>query len=141
LRREDGFVREAAADPHVFQVVARWAIKPGNGKKVKAALVDYVKRVRATEPDTYMYTANVPDLSEGSSFPPVSPDGLIYNSAWKDHAAFVAHSKGAPYQDFLAEHGHLFVQALGAPTTTQPYMTTSVLKRFAGFFRPEAFTQ
>lgn len=106
---------------------------------MKAALGDYVKTVRAAEPGTYMYTASVPDM-EGASFPPVSPDRLIFNSSWKDHAAFLEHGKGAPYREFLARHGHLFVQALGEPTTTQPYMTTAVLKRCAGFFRPEAFS-
>ena len=40
--------------------------------------------------------------------------------------------------DFLKKHGHLFVQA-GPGSTTHPYMTTSVLKRFAGFFRKQAF--
>jgi hypothetical protein len=40
---------------------------------------------------------------------------------------------------FLKKHGHLFVQA-GPGSTTHPYMTTSVLKRFAGFFRKEAFS-
>jgi hypothetical protein len=32
----------------------------------------------------------------------------------------------------------LFVQAVPG-STMHPYMTTSVLKRFAGFLRPEAF--
>jgi quinol monooxygenase YgiN len=137
----DGFIRKEADDPSVFQVEARWLVKPGNMAKVRAALVDYIKAVRKTEPGTYMYTTNASDNSPHSpSIPPLPHDALTYNSSWKDHDAFVEHSQGAPYQDFLAQHGHLFVQALGAPTDKQPYMTTSVLKRFAGFFRPEAFS-
>jgi hypothetical protein len=42
------------------------------------------------------------------------------------------------YQEFLKAHGDLFVQAVPG-STMHPYMTTSVLKRFAGFLRPEAF--
>lgn len=140
LLRDDGFIRRSAADPGVFQVIARWVTKPGHALRVKAALVDYVKAVRDTEPKTCMYTANVPDLSiDSPSMPPLSPDRLIYNSSWTDHDAFVEHTKGAPYQDFLAAHGDLFVQVPGSRTHTQPYMTTAVLKRFAGFFRDQAF--
>jgi hypothetical protein len=61
-----------------------------------------------------------------------------YNSSWTNQQAFFDHGSGPVYQDYLKEHGHLFVQA-GPNSTTHPYMTTSVLKRFAGFFRKEAF--
>jgi len=135
-----GFIRKSADDPAAFQVEARWVIKPGKAQQVREALVDYVRAVREQEPETLMYTASIPDTSpESPNTPPLVHDRLIYNSSWKDFQAFLDHGKGAVYQDFLKQHGHLFVQALDAPTSNHPYMTTSVMKRFAGFFRPAAF--
>ena len=134
-----GFIRPEEVDPNVFQVEARWVMKPGNRKKVKAALVDYVKAVKDNEPGTYMYTVSFADSSPDSpAIPPMQLDQVTYNSAWKDHDAFVAHTKEPVYQDFLKAHGDLFVQAVPG-STTHPYMTTSVLKRFAGFLRKKAF--
>lgn len=134
-----GFIRPQQVDPNVFQVEARWSMKPGNRKKVAAALVDYVKAVKEIEPETYMYTVSLADESPDSlAIPPMQLQQVTYNSAWKDHAAFVAHTKEPVYQDFLKAHGDLFVQAV-AGSTTHPYMTTSVLKRIAGFLRAEAF--
>lgn len=134
-----GFIRPEQVDPNVFQVEARWVMKPGNRKKVAAALVDYVKAVKQIEPGTYMYTVSLADDSPDSlAIPPMQLDQVTYNSAWKDHDAFVAHTKEPVYQDFLKAHGDLFVQAVPG-STTHPYMTTSVLKRIAGFLRPEAF--
>ena len=134
-----GFIRPEEVDPNVFQVEARWVMKPGNRDKVKAALVDYVKAVKQIEPGTYMYTVSFADQSPDSpAIPPMQLDAVTYNSAWKDHDAFVAHTKEPVYQDFLKAHGDLFVQAVPG-STMHPYMTTSVLKRFAGFLRKEAF--
>lgn len=134
-----GFIRPAEVDPNVFQVEARWSMKPGNRDKVAAALVDYVKAVKDNEPGTYMYTVSFADQSPASAaIPPMQLDAVTYNSAWKDHDAFVAHTKEPVYQDFLKAHGDLFVQAVPG-STKHPYMTTSVLKRFAGFLRKEAF--
>jgi quinol monooxygenase YgiN len=134
-----GFIRPEEVDPNVFQVEARWVMKPGNREKVKAALLDYVKAVKDNEPGTYMYTVSFADPSPDSpAIPPMQLDAVTYNSAWKDHDAFVAHTKEPVYQDFLTAHGDLFVQAVPG-STTHPYMTTSVLKRFAGFLRKEAF--
>jgi quinol monooxygenase YgiN len=134
-----GFIRPEEVDPNVFQVEARWVMKPGNREKVKEALVDYVKAVKENEPGTYMYTVSFADRSPDSpAIPPMQLDAVTYNSAWKDHDAFVAHTKEQVYQDFLKAHGHLFVQAVPG-STMHPYMTTSVLKRFAGFLRKEAF--
>lgn len=134
-----GFIRPEEVDSSVFQVEARWVMKPGNREKVKAALVDYVKAVKEKEPGTYMYTVSFTDATPDSpAIPPMQIDQVTYNSAWKDHDAFVAHTKEPVYQTFLQQHGDLFVQAVPG-STTHPYMTTSVLKRFAGFLRPEAF--
>ena len=134
-----GFIRPEEVDPNVFQVIARWSAKPGNRAAVAAALVDYVKAVKDNEPGTYMYTVSLADDLPGSlAIPPMQLDQVTYNSAWKDHDAFVAHTKESVYQDFLKEHGDLFVQTIPG-STMHPYMTTSVLKRFAGFLRPEAF--
>ena len=134
-----GFIRPEEVDPNVFQVEARWVMKPGNRDKIAAALVDYVKAVKQIEPGTYMYTVSFADDSpDSAAIPPMQLDTVTYNSAWKDHDAFIAHTKEPVYQEFLKRHGHLFVQAVPG-ATTQPYMTTSVLKRIAGFLRPEAF--
>jgi quinol monooxygenase YgiN len=134
-----GFIRPEEADPNVFQVEARWSMKPGNRGKVAAALVDYVKAVKDNEPGTYMYTVSFADQSpDSAAIPPMQLDAVTYNSAWKDHDAFVAHTKEPVYQEFLKAHGDLFVQVVPG-STTHPYMTTSVLKRFAGFLRQEAF--
>jgi quinol monooxygenase YgiN len=134
-----GFIRPEEVDPNVFQVEARWIMKPGSAKKVKAALETYVKAVKKIEPGTYMYTVSFADQSKDSpAIPPMQLDAVTYNSAWKDHDAFVAHTKEPVYQDFLKKAGDLFVQAVPG-STTHPYMTTSVLKRFAGFLRKEAF--
>jgi len=68
----------------VFQVEARWVMRPGNREKVKAALVDYVKAVKDKEPDTYMYTVSFADASPDSlAIPPMQLDQVTYNSAWK----------------------------------------------------------
>jgi quinol monooxygenase YgiN len=135
-----GFIRPGADVPNAFQVEARWVIQPGKTRQACKALVDYVRAVRDDEPETLMYTASLPDMSHQSqNTPPISADRLIYNSSWSTQQAFFDHGSGPIYQGFLEVHGHLFVQALGAPTTNHPYMTTSVMKRFAGFFRPEAF--
>lgn len=136
-----GFIRPEAVDPNVFQVEARWVMKAGKGnrEKVKAALIPYVKAVKKKEPGTYMYTVSFADASKHSpSIPPMQLDQVTFNSSWKDHDAFVAHTKEPVYQTFLKKAGDLFVQAIPGETT-HPYMTTSVLKRFAGFFRKEAF--
>lgn len=134
-----GFIRPEQVDPNVFQVEARWSMKPGNREKVAAALVDYVKAVKNNEPETYMYTVSFADRSPDSlAVPPMQLDAVTYNSAWKDHDAFVAHTKEPVYQEFLKVHGDLFVQVVPG-STMHPYMTTSVLNRFAGFLRPEAF--
>jgi hypothetical protein len=135
-----GFIRPEAAAPTVFQVEARWSMKPGTDReKVKAALIPYVKAVKAEEPLTYMYTVSFTDDSQHSpSVPPLQPWQVTYNSSWKDHDAFVAHTENPVYQDFLKAAGDLFVQVIPGENT-HPYMTTSVLKRFAGFFRDEAF--
>lgn len=134
-----GFIRPAAAAPTVFQVEARWVMKPGNREKVTKALIPYVDAVKEDEPGTTMYTVSFADASEDSpSIPPMQLDQVTYNSSWTDHAAFVAHTQEPAYQEFLKTSGDLFVQAVPGETT-HPYMTTSVLKRFAGFFRKEAF--
>jgi len=134
-----GFIRPAEVDPNVFQVEARWCMKPGNRQKVAAALVDYVKAVKDKEPGTYMYTVSFADESpDSAAIPPMQLDAVTFNSAWKDHDAFVAHTKEPVYQDFLKAHGDLFIQAVPG-STMHPYMSTSVLKRIAGFLRKEAF--
>lgn len=139
LELTDGFIRPQSAEPDVYQVEARWMMKPGRREEVKRALVDYIRAVFAYEPGTYMYTASMLDLAPDSpSIPPWNADALTFNSSWKDFQAFLDHGSAAPYQDFLNAYGHLFVQA-GPGSTTHPYMTTSVLKRFAGFFREKAF--
>lgn len=139
LEMIDGFIRPGADVMTAWQVEARWVMKPGCREKVKAALKPYVERVKNEEPTTLMYTVSVTEPSEQAfSLPPSQHDALVYNSSWTDKQAFFDHGSGAPYQDFLREHGDLFVQA-GPGSTTHPYMTTSVMKRFAGFFRQEAF--
>lgn len=135
-----GFIRSTADDMNAWQVEARWVIQPGKTRQVKKALRDYVRAVREEEPETLMYTASLPDVSKQSAnTPPITAERLIFNSSWSSQQAFFDHGSGAIYQDFLAEHGDLFVQALGQPTSNHPYMTTSVMKRFAGFFRKAAF--
>jgi quinol monooxygenase YgiN len=137
----DGFIRPGADVMNAWQVEARWVMKPGCREKVKEALKPYVYNVRTQEPETLMYTVSVADTSEQSlALPPSQVDALVYNSSWTNKQAFFDHGSGVVYQDFLKEHGHLFVQA-GPGSTTHPYMTTSVFKRFAGFFRKEAFTE
>lgn len=140
LNMIDGFIRPGADVMTAWQVEARWVMKPGNREKVQEALKPYVYNVRTQELDTLMYTVSVVDESAQSmARPPSQVDVLVYNSSWTTQQAFFAHGSGSIYQDFLKEHGDLFVQA--GTGTTQPYMTTSVLKRFAGFFRKEAFTE
>jgi quinol monooxygenase YgiN len=140
LEMIDGFIRPGADVMDAWQVEARWVMKPGCREQVKEALKPYVRAVHDDEPTTLMYTVSVADVSPKSfSLPPSQIDSLVYNSSWTDKQAFFDHGSGAPYQDFLKEHGHLFVQA-GPGSTTHPYMTTSVMKRFAGFFRNEAFS-
>jgi quinol monooxygenase YgiN len=135
-----GFIRKSADDMNAFQVEARWVIQPGKTRQVKKALRDYVRAVYEHEPETLMYTASLPDTSkESPNTPPITGERLIFNSSWSTQQAFFDHGSGAIYQDFLTEHGHLFVQSLGQPTSNHPYMTTSVMKRFAGFMRRTAF--
>ena len=141
LEMIDGFIRPGADVMTAWQVEAHWVMKPGCREKVKEALKPYVYNVRTQEPETLMYTVSVADTSEQSlALPPSQVDALVYNSSWTNKQGFLDHGSGAIYQDFLKEHGHLFVQA-GPGSTTHPYMTTSVLNRFAGFFRKEAFTE
>ena len=141
LEMIDGFIRPGADVMTAWQVEARWVMNPGCREKVKEALKPYVYNVRTQELETLMYTVSVADVSEQSmALPPSQVDALVYNSSWTNKQAFLDQGSGAIYQDFLKEHGHLFVQA-GPGSTTHPYMTTSVLKRFAGFFRKEAFTE
>lgn len=135
----DGFIRPGADVMNAWQVEARWVMKPGKREQVQKALKGYVNDVRTLEPETLMYTVSVPDVTPQSmSLPPSQVDALVYNSSWTTQQAFFDHGSGPVYQDFLKKHGHLFVQA-GPGSTTHPYMTTSVLKRFAGFFRKQAF--
>jgi quinol monooxygenase YgiN len=141
LEMIDGFIRPGADVMTAWQVEARWVMKPGCREKVKEALKPYVYNVRTQETETLMYTVSVADTSEQSlALPPSQVDALVYNSSWTNKQGFLDHGSGAIYQDFLKEHGHLFLQA-GPGSATHPYMTTSVLKRFAGFFRKEAFTE
>jgi quinol monooxygenase YgiN len=140
LEMIDGFIRPGADVMDAWQVEARWVMKPGCREKVKAALKPYVAAVRADEPTTLMYTVSVADTSPQSfSLPPSQVDSLVYNSSWTNKQTFFDHGNGPIYQGFLKAHGDLFVQA-GPGSTTHPYMTTSVMKRFAGFFRKEAFS-
>ncbi len=141
LEMIDGFIRPGADVMTAWQVEARWVMKPGAREKVQKALKGYVKAVYEDEPTTLMYTVSVADTSKQSlALPPSQVDALVYNSSWTDKQAFFDHGSGPVYQNFLKEHGHLFVQA-GPGSTTHPYMTTSVFKRFAGFFRKQAFTK
>ncbi|MEO8379836.1 MAG: antibiotic biosynthesis monooxygenase [Acidobacteriota bacterium] len=138
LEMIDGFIRPEADKMTAWQVEERWVMKPGSREKVIAALKGYVDRVRAEEPKTLMYTVSLADTSpQAVAIPPSQHDALVYNASWTDKQAFLDHGNGAAHQDFLKEHGELFVQA--GPGSTHPYMTTSVLKRFAGFFRKAAF--
>jgi quinol monooxygenase YgiN len=133
------FLRPEAAAPTLYTVIARWAINPGCEQEAKRALVNYIHQVQEGEPGTLLYSANIP--SREQSFPPVSAaQELVYNSGWKDHQAFLDHSKGPIYQSFLTDHGHLFLQVNGADTTNQPYLTSQVLHRFCGFIRPQMFS-
>ena len=139
LEMIDGFIRPGADVMNAWQVEARWVMKPGKREQVQKALKGYVNDVRTLEPETLMYTVSVPDVTpQSGSLPPSQVDALVYNSSWTNQQAFFDHGSGPVYQDFLKKHGHLFVQA-GPGSTTHPYMTTSVLKRFAGFFRKQAF--
>ena len=139
LEMIDGFIRPGADVMNAWQVEARWVMKPGKREQVQHALKGYVNDVRTKEPETLMYTVSVVDASPQSlALPPSQIDLLVYNSSWTNQQAFFDHGSGPIYQDFLKKHGHLFVQA-GPGSTTHPYMTTSVLKRFAGFFRKQAF--
>jgi quinol monooxygenase YgiN len=141
LEMIDGFIRPGADVMTAWQVEARWVMKPGTREKVKEALKGYVYNVLTQEPETLMYTVSVVDTSpQSKALPPSQVDALVYNSSWTNQQAFFDHGSGPVYQDFLKEYGDLFVQA-GPGSTTHPYMTTSVLKRFAGFFRKEAFTE
>ncbi|WP_437308153.1 putative quinol monooxygenase [Sorangium sp. So ce388] len=141
LDTASGFIRPEADEPSLFTVIARWNIKQGAEDEALRALEGYVAEVHRVEPGTFMYTANIPSRSaQVSSFPPSSPNQLVFNSGWKDHDAFIEHTQAAPYRDFLARYGHLFLQVNGEDTGDRPYMTTAVLKRIAGFFRPEAFS-
>ena len=140
LEMIDGFIRPGANVMDAWQDEARWVMKPGCREKVKAALRPYVQAVHDDEPTTLMYTVSVADASEQSfSLPPSQLDALVFNSSWTNKQTFFDHGNGPVYQGFLKEHRDLFVQA-GPGSTTHPYMTTSVLKRFAGFFREEAFS-
>ena len=140
LETASGFIRPEAAEPTLFTVIARWNIQPGHEAAARRALHRYVVDVHRVEPGTFMYTANTPvPAGQSPSFPTSALNQLVFNSGWKDHAAFVEHTQAAPYRDLLEQHGRLFLQTNGATTSNQPYMTTSVLTRIAGFFRPEAF--
>ena len=140
LEMIDGFIRPGADVMTAYQVEERWFMKPGSREKVKAALKPYVDRVRLEEPATLMYTVSVADTSpQAFSLPPSQVDSLVYNASWTDEQTFLDHRNGPVYQGFLKEHGDLFVQA-SSGSTVRPYMTTSALKRFAGFFRKEAFS-
>src|ERR1700754_1119266 len=139
LEMIDGFIRPGADVMNAWQVEARWVMKPGKREQVQKALKGYVNDVRTLEPETLMYTVSVPDVTPQSmALPPSQVDALVYNSSWTNQQAFFDHGSGPVYQDFLKKHGPLFVQA-GPGSTTHPYMTTSVLKRFAGFFRKQGF--
>src|SRR5262249_1304755 len=109
-----GFIRPEAAEPTVFQVEARWSIRPRVSRaQVQRALIPYGKRVKEEEPLTYMYTVSfTDDPPDPPSIPPLQNLQVTYNSSWKDHAAFVDHTKNPVYQDFLKASGDLFVQAI-----------------------------
>ncbi len=131
------FVRAAAEAPTLYTVISRWTIQPGCEAQAEDALRTYIEEMLVGEPGTLLYSANTPDRGHApNAFPAVSRRELVYNSGWVDHQAFLDHGSGPIYQRFLADHGHLFLQVNGQDSATQPYLTSIVLQRIAGFIRP-----
>lgn len=131
------FARAGAEAPTLYTVISRWSIRPGCEAEAKAALRAYIAEMLVGEPGTLLYSANTPDRRhDPNAFPAVSRRELVYNSGWADHQAFLDHGSGPIYQRFLTDHGHLFLQVNGQDSATQPYLTSIVLQRIAGFIRP-----
>lgn len=114
-----------------ISLVARWYMRPGCEAEALAALEGLIKAVEANEPGTLAYRVHT-SLGDPSlpSLPPVDASTLLFFETYRSPEAFRAHVEGAVFKDFVAAHGHLFVQADG-----KPYTSVFFLEPRAGFVR------
>ncbi|PWG13561.1 hypothetical protein DF268_10075 [Streptomyces sp. V2] len=115
----------------MISIVTKWWHVEGRRDEAVAALKDLVEQVKKGEPDTYMYCLHTAVVD--GSLPPPTRNEVIFVGAWKDRKAFDDHRDGKLFQDWLAQHLHLFVQNGG-----KLYVSAEFADRFTGFVRGEA---
>lgn len=118
----------------MFTLTGRWIIKPGSESAAKAALKKLAKDVQKNEPHTLLYLIHMPDMSQ-QSFPPASPQEIIFTEGYKSKQHFLDHINGPVFKAFMAKHACLFAAFDG---DTHPFMQVEYLRREGGFVRPEA---
>ena len=125
----------------MYSLISIWTIKQDSEGQAVPALKRLAKKVQQQEQDTLVYLIHTPDMSQGS-MPTPSNLQVLFFEIYKNKAAFLAHVNGPIFQEFVAEHGNLFLstelKCADGKTVSQPFMLVEFLRREAGFIRPEA---
>lgn len=104
---------------NALHLTSEWFIVPGKEQEVHHAIPHLVAQVRATEPDTLAYMVHHPRADSASlqSLPPADRNSLLFFEIYRNEAAFEQHLQGKAFNDFVSQHGDLFIQSNGKPFT------------------------
>jgi len=125
----------------MYSLTSTWTIQKGKEKAAIAALRHLALQVEQNEAGTLIYLVHVPDMAQ-PSLPTPSNLEVVFFEVYSDEEAFNTHVAGSIFQEFVSDHGNLFLSM--APidcgdgrSVVKPFMTVEFLKRKAGFIRPE----
>jgi len=113
----------------MYHLIATWTIFPGHEPDAFVGLKKLAISVQQNEPDTLTYLIHIPDVTQNSQ-PASHPLEVIFFEIYKDEAAFVAHTKGPSFTNFLNDYGKFFEQSQYGPFTSVLFLEHRV-----GFIR------
>lgn len=123
----------------MLSLYSNWWIKPGKEEEAKKQLKLLAATVQAKEPNTLMYLVHFPTsefYGKFKSVPATRPGAVTFVERYANWEAFDAHVSGDIFQNFLTDHGHLFVQDYPKQgEDSQPFIQVVFMDEVAGFIR------
>jgi quinol monooxygenase YgiN len=125
-----------------ISLYSNWWLKPECIEIAKPILQALAEEVKAHEPDTLMYLVNFSRYdfpnTEIVSEPKTRPGAITFMEKYRSWKAFEDHLYGPIFTKFVADYGHLFVQAEPAHgEKSKPFTQVVFLDELAGFRRED----